>query len=76
MINLIFFPKSLPLSCVPLCHFLFLPPSLPQVFMNSNFVQSTMFGSKDINIATIYGFLIVNRTAYIYIYLNFLFLLG
>lgn len=42
--------------------------------MNSNFVQSTMFGSKDINIATIYGFLIVNRTAYIYIYIFKLFI--
>ena len=36
--------------------------------MNSNFVQSIMFGSADIKIATIYGFLIINRTLYIYIF--------
>ena len=58
-LNLFKFLTSHSLSPLPFSLSL---PSLIQIFINSNFVQVTVFGEKDINIASFYGFLTISRT--------------
>lgn len=55
---------SRPSSCLPLCHSFFLPPSLPQILINSNFMQGTVLGNEDISIVSMYGFLTISSHLY------------